>query len=305
LTQLGVAVERQLSYDSGKSVQITERVCKFGTDRSLLGIYAEPREELPDAALPTVILLNAGLLHHVGQNRLNVTLGRRLAEIGHPSFRFDFSGLGDSLVQRSALSVQERNVAEVREAMDFLQQTRGADRFVLIGLCTGADTAHRSAVADERVCGIVMLDGYSYITLRYFVRRFGKKLLNPVHWKDFLMYKVRNWRRQKTDSSNDGVSSKSYFWVLPKKSAALQEVRGLVDRGVWQMQVFSGSNIGYNYAGQYADSMRDIDFRGLLRVDYAEQSDHTHSRLGERTNLIANIADWLQSCFRNEARRNA
>ncbi|MGI9265424.1 MAG: alpha/beta hydrolase, partial [Gammaproteobacteria bacterium] len=130
---------------------MVERVCNFGPDRSLVGIYTQPDKTNQSPDLPTVVLLNAGLLHHVGQNRLNVTLARCLSGLGYPTFRFDFSGQGDSHVQTGSAAVGDRCVNEVGEALDFLQRTRDTKSFVLIGLCTGADNAHRSAVADERV----------------------------------------------------------------------------------------------------------------------------------------------------------
>jgi len=279
---------------------MNEHVCRFGADRSLLGISSEPDSVQHNEKLPTVILLNAGLLHHVGQNRMNVTLARHLADMGYSTFRFDFSGLGDSAVQNSTAAVRERNVSEVRDAMDFLQDTRAAKSFVLIGLCTGADNAHRAAVADDRVRGIVMLDGYSYLTVKYIVKRFRNKLFSPARWKNFIVSHLLRWSRAGNKLHREAADARSFFWVLPKKATAVREIRDLLGRRVRQLQVFSGSNNAYNYAEQYVESLRGIDFGNLLRVLYIEKADHTYSILEDRSHLISEIVSWLDSGFRSE-----
>ena len=88
--------------------------------------------------------------------------------------------------------------------------------------------------------------------------------------------------------------------MLPKKSQVVGEAKELVNRGVRQLQVFTGSNINYNYPEQYADAMRAVEYGDLLGIVFAEQSDHTFSRLDDRNFLIAEIADWLDFGFRVE-----
>jgi hypothetical protein len=277
---------------------LNERICKFGHDNALLGILTDAASPTVRRELPTVILLNAGLLHHVGQNRLNVTLARRLAKLGCTSFRFDFSGIGDSRMRTGSAGVRERNTAEIQEAIDYLEKTRGAKSFALIGLCTGADNAHRAAVADSRVCGVVMLDGYSYPTANYLIRRFRNKLFRLSHWKDFLANRIaRLIRRRRRSSTKETAGSAAYFWLLPKKSQIENELRNLIEREVRMLQVFSGSNIAYNYAEQYADSFRHIDFNGLLKVTYMAEADHTYSIRADRERLLSVIEKWFDEEF--------
>lgn len=247
--------------------------------------------------MPAVILLNAGLLHHVGQNRLNVTLARRLARQGYRSFRFDFSGIGDSLPRQSSASVRERNTEEIGQAIDYLANSRGIDTFVLIGLCTGADNAHRAAVADSRVAAVVMLDGYSYPTVNYFVRRFRKKLFRPSNWANFVAGRLAWLRHRRTASGRESAESVTYFWVLPRKHQAEEDLKKLIAREVQMLQIFSGGNIAYNYAGQYRDSFRRIDFTDLLQVSYIAEADHTYSIRSDRERMMSIVQDWLVHRF--------
>ena len=55
----------------------------FGPGGGLFGIETLPAQRREGA--PTVLLLNAGLLHRVGPNRFNVELARRLAGDSSPT----------------------------------------------------------------------------------------------------------------------------------------------------------------------------------------------------------------------------
>lgn len=277
---------------------MSERVCKFGPGRGLVGIHTDASTAEQGQERPTILLFNAGLLHRVGQNRLNVSLAREAARHGYCAFRFDFSGLGDSVSQPSEIAVRERQIAEMSAAMDYLQQSRGATQFVLVGLCTGADNAHRAAVNDDRVSGIVMLDGYSFVTLKYIVRRFRNKLLKLRHIRDFMLSQYRRFARSKR-SGNDGDKDggATFFWELPKKTKVIADLRQLTSRGVRQLQVFSGSHQLYNYDGQYRAALQAVDFKDLLTVLYLNKADHTLSMRSDREQLINDICDWLDEGF--------
>ena len=78
---------------------MNEMVVSIGTNDALVGVYTAPacetsRDTPGDA--PTVILLNAGVVHRSGPFRLHVEVARRLASLGYPCFRFDLAYLGDS-----------------------------------------------------------------------------------------------------------------------------------------------------------------------------------------------------------------
>ena len=69
------------------------------------------------------------------------------------------SGVGDSaLLDGHQLDI-ERSRQDVIEAMNAVNLQSGVERFVLMGLCTGAYNAFRAALVDERVVGCVLMDG--------------------------------------------------------------------------------------------------------------------------------------------------
>ena len=57
---------------------MSEEIITFGKTRALVGILHKPVGPAPRADLPAVLLLNAGLLHRVGPNRLYVKIARQL-----------------------------------------------------------------------------------------------------------------------------------------------------------------------------------------------------------------------------------
>ena len=103
-------------------------------------------------------MLNAGVIHRIGPHRFNVKLARALASQGAAVLRMDLSGQGDSGVHPQALPFQEQAIADLRAAMDHLQRICSVDRFVIAGICSGAFNGLATALVDERVAGLWMLE---------------------------------------------------------------------------------------------------------------------------------------------------
>ena len=98
-----------------------------------------------------VLMITAGLLHHIGPNRMWVELAARVAEIGMSAFRFDLAGLGDSLLYESSLTYEDRSIYDIVQAMDYLQRNKGIEKFILIGFCSGAENAHNTGMCESKV----------------------------------------------------------------------------------------------------------------------------------------------------------
>lgn len=270
---------------------MTERAFSFGPHKSLVGIWAGPTAAADAAQRPVTLFLNSGLLHRVGPSRLYVQLARRLAAIGYPSFRFDFSGIGESDGAGDGLSHEARMVREAQAAMDFLGARVGAQRFIALGICSGADLAHRVAVADTRVAGAVFLDGYYYPTAGYYWRHYRKRLADPRRWLGVV---PRIWRtlRSKPSESTEYMLD---LGTLPPRSTVQREIEQLLMRGAHLLHIYTGGvDEYYNYRGQFYDMFRSIRPRDALQVDYLPEVDHTFILESDRRRLIALITDWMQ-----------
>jgi hypothetical protein len=113
-------------------------------------------------------------------------MARALVKEGMTSLRFDFSGIGDSEPRRDGLIFEQAAVQEIRDAMDLLAHTRGIGRFILAGLCSGADMAFYGAQADERVIAIGQLDPFVYRTRYFYLMRYGPRLTKPTSWMNLV-----------------------------------------------------------------------------------------------------------------------
>lgn len=272
-----------------------ERVHQFGTNRDLCGVTSEPAAGSDGSDLPALILLNSGIMHHVGPNRLQVHLARILAEDGYIAFRFDLSGIGDSESRKDSNAIEERSVNDICEAMDYLQSIFGIDRFVLVGLCTGADNGHRAAVSDERVCGAILIDGYVYTTLKYLVIRLKSKIFRVSTWINFPR-RLFLLSKSKPETTND-IEGISFYWMPPPKHLVEQQFKMLVARQVHLLQIFSGSYPPYNYKEQFHDAFRTVDFESFLEVEYFAHADHTFSLLHDRDRLTDLVTKWINDRF--------
>ena len=139
-----------------------EIALRFGEGQRLFGIVTEPDTAPARNGRMALLLLNSGILHHAGPSCLYATLARRLASEGHLVLRFDFSGVGESEARRDGMPFEQSAVLEAKEAMDLLATTRGAERFVVAGICSGGVMSARVAAADQRVAGAAMLNPQGY-----------------------------------------------------------------------------------------------------------------------------------------------
>jgi hypothetical protein len=274
-----------------------EKAVQFGKTASLVGVLTEPLPGVALANAPVVVWLDSGILHRVGACRLYVRIARRLAERGITSLRFDFSGLGDSEQRKDALTFEESAVVETREAMDWLAQTRGAREFVLAGLCSGADMAHETALVDQRVVALGLMDAWAYRTTRYLVRHYAKRALDPQAWVTRLgmLFGRKPAAAGGAIPNVEGADFEipKYVREYPPIERVRRDLEAFMSRDMRMLQLFSGG-LGYlyNYRDQYADSFRGVPFAGRLQVEYFADADHIFTGLAHQKQVIDIYERW-------------
>ncbi len=286
---------------------ISEKVVQFGKQQQMFGIVTEPqaassqngsasRSDENTDNKPTVLILNAGLVHRVGPYRMAVTLARRLSECGYRVFRFDISSIGDSDGNSGDEDYRARTVKEIGFAQDALAEKYGCDRFVALGLCTGAMNAHVIAVADKRIVGAVLLDAYAYPTMKSLVNRYLSKLRKMLDRTLFkrLSHKLRNSRNSDHEEIAEGID----YWVFPPKEEIEVELQALVKREVELLYIYAGSfEYYYSYPKQLQDNFPSINFQDRLSVNIIKETDHMYTLFQDREILINQITDWLLKKF--------
>jgi pimeloyl-ACP methyl ester carboxylesterase len=272
---------------------MTERACQFGPEHNLVGILTEPNGSGARPDSPAVLMLNAGLLHRVGPQRMSVELARRLAENGIRSLRFDMGGYGDSDVSTDANSDEIRVFAEIKRAMDFLESEHNIHRFVLFGSCSGADNSHEVALLDPRVAGAIMLDGYGYWTARSYINHYLPRFFRPKVWINLVR---RGLSSAKKANGGQGALRQQLRRPFGPRLQVKREIQTLVDRGTQMLYFYTGGvEDYYNYAGQFFDMFKGLVPRGKVEVEYYENADHTYTFAEDRERMYARVVDWCSS----------
>lgn len=280
--------------------RIKEQAHVLGPRQSLVGILS-PATPAPQENLPYVVVLNAGIIHRVGPNRMSVTLARELCACGFNVLRFDLSGIGDSDPRPDVLPPVEAAMADLREALDWLEQSRGARQFILVGLCSGADQSIVYCGADARVIGVVLLDPSIPRTRGFYRRHFARKMLNGRTWLSVLAGRHALWGRLLGQVSAIAPGAGDVRAVALESPAVREFLerayQSAVEQGVKILAVLTGAGgreYRINYREQLLDAFPAVKFGASIAIEYVKQCDHTFSFESDRGHVIGVIVDWVK-----------
>ncbi|MCE3014680.1 MAG: lipase [Pirellula sp.] len=275
----------------------------FGIHRDAVESEALDSESSCSESKIAVLMLTAGMLTSVGPSRLHVDLADKLSGLGLPSFRFDLSGIGESLAVGSHGSSLERAASEVRQAMDMLEREYGYSHFMLFGLCSGADDAIPSAVEDERIIAASLVDACGYRTAGHWApfvsRKYLPKVVRMSKWIDLF----RGYF-QSTKSSASTMPIGSDIREFPDREQSEATLLGLIGRGMRLQFVYTGGVIDYySYADQFFDMFPRVVNRSEIAVVYQPRWDHVAMLQEDRTELLQAVVSWFDKtaeAFRKE-----
>lgn len=281
------------------STPMMEQACTFGSEAHLTGVYTPTTSGAGDT--PCVLYITAGLLHHIGPTRLHVETARALTENAVAGFRFDLSGAGDSETSALGGYFAERSVSEIRQAMTYLQEQFGHTRFVLAGLCSGADDALATAAADDRVSGLVLLNGYSYPAGHFtFFRWFKFYLPRLFMWEKIVNRAKRLYTKNNVTAAatHDELALKELdddYRYIPPKEETEKLLKSLVSQQVDMLLVYTGSeHESYSYKGQLRAMFPSLADSPRVTEYYAQMGDHTFILESDREQLIQQIKLWVK-----------
>lgn len=284
---------------------MNETVHLFGRSNSLVGVLTIPERPTASSSAPAVIILNSGMVHRVGFNRLSVKMARALAGQGLTAFRFDFNGVGDSAIRNDNLTFAESAVTETLEAMDYLQQTAGVGQFMLIGICSGAVVALKAALRDRRVSALVPINIRNYrsesltpsdhdtVSLHYYWR----VKFNPVSWKRLLTGATDYSRLTRVLAR---LGKNLAFWCRKEEAGAselLADLEALFKTDITVHLIYAQGDLGLDYI--------QVHFRGEPNLVIIPDADHlfTHGKnqealLDELTGFASQLVNGGQnSCL--------
>jgi len=277
----------------------------FGNHKSLVGICTNAEGQDKDISLPAIILLNAGILHRVGPNRFHVKLARKMAEYGFTVLRFDQSGKGDSETSKKGIEFEEQTVCDTRAAMDYLSFVKNIDRFILIGICSGADYTVNVAYRDERVVGIIGINGYyldnailesmsSDITASIQGRYYRKNLFNIKSWMRFISGKsniCKIWHYVKTKIEH--ILKKEKQKVLFESDSTILKL--LKNYNMPVLLVYSeGSSAWDTFQMVIADQINNLSGDKPV-IKTIDKTDHVFALLESQSNLLDTVYQWVMN----------
>ena len=278
--------------------QYREALFATGSSSILNGVFCEPVDA--DRVGVCILFLNAGLIHRVGMGRFAVKLARHFASSGFVSCRFDFPGVGDSTALQARHSHLTAAPGEVSSVIDALERETGLTRFVLWGICDGADAGFVAALHDQRVEGVVQVDPILYRTGRWYWNHYGQRVFSPLFWRERL---TRFMVSGKSDASG-ALDAESYRFSFESSVSAremlskleLEEGYGaLVSRNVRLLIIITGGcSYTYNYAGQFFDSFTSLRHSDKVTLQYLPNASHILAESISQSAVKAKLGDWLQ-----------
>jgi pimeloyl-ACP methyl ester carboxylesterase len=319
---------------------IEETTHVFGSEDRLVGVCTRLAAGNPKLG---VVIVNAGVIHRIGPHRSSVKLARALAPLGVAVLRFDLSGVGDSQLSTRPLPYHEQAVEDVRDALDLMRSAFGLQRFVVFGICSGAVHACSTALADDRVVGVVLFDGYAYPTWKTpiatawaMARVLPPRQLVVKVWRQF----AKRWEgedqpdRARLPGASLATPSAASAGTpggpvdLPSGGSAISRMetrnpataggpsltkaqfrsvmQTLIARGVQVYLIYSGSvREVYSYGNQLRDNFGRNSFLRHIRHDFFPGLDHTLTTLDGQRQIEQAMRHWVATRMLGEPERAA
>ena len=275
-----------------------EKTVLVGESKNLVGVVTNPLPEFQGQDRPAIILLNSGLLHRVGPNRVYVKLARKLAEDGFIVLRFDLSGIGDSRVPNDVQIYDEsaRVIKDIQDVMDYLSATRGARKFILMGLCSGGSNAFRAACHDERVVGVNLIEGFAFPSTGYFASSYSSSFLSLRSWWRLFTGESEVWgllRGLFKFHTSKQTRQLSENLQVPNKESLLTDFNKLLERKVNLYFICTDTGAAYyNYKAIFEGEFERLPAHQRPRLEIVKNTDHLFTLLQHQEMLTKLVQNW-------------
>lgn len=279
----------------------------IGKNTQLIGVYTKSQtanNPLKGKKPPTILLLNSGLVPCMGPFRLYAQLARGFSKIGFNSFRFDFSGIGDSDNPENTRPRGTQCVEDAQKVMDFLETQQQDHHFIAMGICAGAINAHNSMLADKRIVGGVFMDGYIYPTMKYYAYLYAPKFFSFKSWWTLIRLMRSKFYRivgQGTISEESSPKTQTFGFgqTTQSKKQTETDFQTFINRDLKIYYIFTSSST-CEYQNQLADGFKNVPFGNNIQVKYLENAGHIYPLIEDRENVTSAIVDWLKSTYLNK-----
>jgi dienelactone hydrolase len=280
---------------------VKESVLTFGPNDGLIGILAQPADSTAIAPADcAAIILNAGIVHRVGPNRVHVAIARRLAAGGISTLRLDLPGVGDSAGLGTGRPADEEALLAVKTTCDHLSAKGIASRFILIGICSGAALGIRAAYDDPRVIAVAAVDPpVTLPTRKHRMLNRTRKALDIARWKKLLAggYRVRQTLGRNSKAAGDQPILTSAVVSPDEILRTARTILGdLARRDIKLLVIFTGDRASnYSYRTQLFDALPGLGLERIATLLHYRRATHTFARERERRQLEDDLYKWTDA----------
>ena len=261
---------------------------RFGSANHLVGTLT-----LPDSnAEYGLILLSAGLLHRIGPHRLHVKFARLAAERGIAALRFDMPGVGDSATPPGRESYETQILRAATEAMNLLADKAGTSRFIVAGLCSGADNGYLVARRDPRIKALFMLEPY------FFPNRLSSPLRMTRRLREYGLRPAasRLWQVLREGEFFRGRQGNVDGRVRPPAGEFSEGLKELADRGVHMRLLYAAISMGqYDLRQHRRRIFGNLAQSPFFRIEALAHSDHLFTQLAAKEAVNQRFLDLLRT----------
>lgn len=275
-----------------------EKPVQFGPENRLFGVLCEPLSTISKEQKKLVLFVNHGANPHTGWARMHVKFARYFAPLGIASLRIDIAGVGDSPAH-PPFSENElyarRSQQDVYAAIDWCHQYTEYRSIALIGHCAGAHLSFYSALKDDRVRHLIMLNlqrffwprGLSVeVVTKQTFRSSGwywQEIKDPKIWRRLFTGKInvtgiattltkRVWKRS---LSMIGSVLSDVFGIDALNSRVVRWLRDLSVRGTRVLLVYSAEDAGLDEIVSHAGANgRKVANLPNVTIKIIEGADH-------------------------------
>jgi hypothetical protein len=187
--------------------------------------------------------------------------------------------------------------------MDWLAAERSSDRFVVMGICSGATFALRAASADPRVAGVILANFQGGLDQES--RSFVNQTAKASHLWRVSLFSARSWGKVLTGGADyrgilQGIAVRLGPALGLRRRAPIEaavdreRIRSLLGRGGRILVVNSEADPSLRYMEQIVGGAGPA--AGLV-METISGADHTFTALSSQRALLQLMSDWTLESF--------
>lgn len=287
---------------------MNEKVIQFGENNNMIGISTEPSA---NNKLPVIVFLNAGLLYHVGPNRLYVNLSRNLSYQGYLCFRFDFRGCGYSqMYYDKNEDIEKAAENDVINAMNEIQKQYGINNFILCGICYGADIAYKTALQDTRIIGCFLVNGnYLQEGKEDQVFRISNEMIKKRYYRKKI-FNLHNWLKLFKVKNITFFSKLKTIVKVAKQHIDVKECQNknnantdlgwetLIQRNMRLKIIYSEGSEGLDILNFFHKNLKQFIKNNEIELEIIKNTDHVFTQHWAQERLQKSFAKWLKQNYK-------